>query len=150
MPQTVAPVQYSNRIRSANLPVISPSEKPSTSDASPPARVRVAVQNVGCKLNQYEAEALMSGFADEGYGFTSFDGQRCVAQRLDSFVLDVKMHPQIFDCQQAHVLSSAAYILRGSNASRTASPIKTKSESITARVQKAVKPSQGACRLRLP
>ena len=73
MPQTVAPVQYSNRIRSANLPVISPSEKPSTSDASPPAPVRVAVQNVGCKLNQYEAEALMSGFADEGFEIVAPD-----------------------------------------------------------------------------
>ena len=48
--------------------MIAPTEKPS-SPASP--RLRVAVQNVGCKLNQYEVEALRSGFAAEDFEIVS-------------------------------------------------------------------------------
>src|SRR3954468_13809646 len=41
-------------------------------------------------------------------------------------------------------------VLRGSNASRTASPIKINSDSIIATAKKPVKPSHGACTLALP
>src|SRR5690349_5938352 len=43
-----------------------------------------------------------------------------------------------------------AKVLRGSNASRTASPTKINSDSISATVKKPVSPSQGACTLALP
>src|SRR5256714_546728 len=43
-----------------------------------------------------------------------------------------------------------AKALRGSNASRTASPMKISSESMMATVKKPVSPSQGACTLALP
>src|ERR1700712_1426083 len=41
-------------------------------------------------------------------------------------------------------------VLRGSNASRTASPMKISSDSIIATAKKPVKPSHGACTLALP
>src|SRR5215204_2322258 len=41
-------------------------------------------------------------------------------------------------------------VFRGSKASRTASPMKIRSESITATVKKPVRPSHGACTLDLP
>src|SRR5882762_8709261 len=41
-------------------------------------------------------------------------------------------------------------VLRGSNASRTASPMKISSDSMMATAKKPVKPSQGACTLALP
>src|SRR3984893_4503290 len=41
-------------------------------------------------------------------------------------------------------------VLRGSNASRTASPMKIKSDSMMATAKKPVKPSHGACTLALP
>src|SRR3984893_15071250 len=41
-------------------------------------------------------------------------------------------------------------VLRGSKASRTASPMKINSDSIIATAKKPVKPSQGACTLALP
>src|SRR5277367_1262988 len=43
-----------------------------------------------------------------------------------------------------------AYVFRGSNASRTASPMKISSDSISATVKKPVRPSHGACTLALP
>src|SRR3984957_17065146 len=42
------------------------------------------------------------------------------------------------------------YVFRGSNASRTASPMKINSDSISATVKKPVSPSHGACTLALP
>src|SRR6266851_5055250 len=41
-------------------------------------------------------------------------------------------------------------VLRGSNASRTASPMKIRSDSMIATAKNPVKPSQGACTLALP
>src|SRR3954452_1992908 len=41
-------------------------------------------------------------------------------------------------------------VLRGSKASRTASPMKISSDSMMATAKKPVKPSQGACTLALP
>src|SRR5690348_18415937 len=43
-----------------------------------------------------------------------------------------------------------ANVLRGSNASRTASPMKIRSDSMMATEKKPARPSQGACTLALP
>src|SRR5580692_4224164 len=50
----------------------------------------------------------------------------------------------------ASMRASYLNVLRGSNASRTASPMKIKSDSMIATAKKPVKPSQGACTLALP
>ena len=49
--------------------MIAPHEQPSTTSTPKRAsrRLRVTVQNVGCKLNQYEVEALKAGFAAEDF-----------------------------------------------------------------------------------
>ena len=48
---------------------------PSTADGQPSEAppLRVAVKHLGCKLNQYEAEALRSGFQGRGYEIVPFD-----------------------------------------------------------------------------
>ena len=38
-------------------------------------RTRVALQNVGCKLNNYEVEALKNGFHGRGYEIVPFDAE---------------------------------------------------------------------------
>src|SRR5207253_5225298 len=48
------------------------------------------------------------------------------------------------------IISAHCTTLRGSNASRTASPTKINRLSIEASTKNAVRPSQGACRLALP
>ncbi len=40
-----------------------------------PLRTRVALQNVGCKLNNYEVEALKHGFHGRGYEIVPFDAE---------------------------------------------------------------------------
>jgi threonylcarbamoyladenosine tRNA methylthiotransferase MtaB len=42
---------------------------------TPPERPRVAFQNVGCKLNLYEVEALKTGFDQRGYQVVPFSDQ---------------------------------------------------------------------------
>ena len=42
---------------------------------SPPERLRIAFQNVGCKLNLYEIEALKTGFDQRGYQIVPFGDQ---------------------------------------------------------------------------
>ncbi len=49
--------------------MIAPDNKPSSLPTT--ARLRVAVQNVGCKLNQYEVEALKSEFAAQDFDIVS-------------------------------------------------------------------------------
>src|SRR4051812_2296970 len=53
--------------------------------------------------------------------------------------------PQLETLSQTHL-----NVLRGSNASRTASPMKISSDSMIATAKKPVKPSHGACTLALP
>src|SRR5579872_2074656 len=50
---------------------------------------------------------------------------------------------------EANVLAHAN-VFRGSNASRIASPMKIRSESMTATAKKPVRPSHGACTFALP
>lgn len=45
-------------------------------------RRRVAIRNVGCKLNQYESEALSDGFQRAGYDVVGFD------QKADIYVVN--------------------------------------------------------------
>src|SRR5712664_21659 len=65
----------------------------------------------------------------------------------------MKRHRQIADLEQRLVAGvHAAYlnVLRGSNASRTASPMKISNDSMMATAKKPVKPSHGAWTLALP
>src|SRR5216683_8448852 len=66
----------------------------------------------------------------------------------------MKSHRQIADIEQGLVdgIHAGPYrnVLRGSNASRTASPMKINSDSMMATAKKPVKPSHGACTLALP
>src|SRR5260370_8242172 len=66
----------------------------------------------------------------------------------------MKRHRQIADVEQGLVdgIHAGPYrnVLRGSNASRTASPMKIRSDSMMATAKKPVKPSHGACTLALP
>src|SRR5215213_9613331 len=65
----------------------------------------------------------------------------------------MKRHRQIADVEQRLVdgIHAGDYlnVLRGSNASRAASPMKIKSDNMIATAKKPVKPSQGACTLAL-
>src|SRR3954471_986516 len=66
----------------------------------------------------------------------------------------MKRHREIANVEQRLVdgVHAKPYlnVLRGSNASRTASPMKISSDSMIATAKKPVKPSQGACTLALP
>src|SRR5882757_7198854 len=65
----------------------------------------------------------------------------------------MKRHRQIADVEQGLVGGVHAghrNVLRGSNASRTASPMKISSDSMIATAKNPVKPSHGACTLALP
>src|SRR6202158_450836 len=65
----------------------------------------------------------------------------------------MKRHRQIADIEQRLVDGvHAGYlkVLRGSNASRTASPMKISNESMMATAKNPVRPSHGACTLALP
>src|SRR5262249_62401728 len=83
-------------------------------------------------------------------------------QRQGLALADVERHPvdgQCFPLAMAEGDGKIAYreqgiahrnALRGSKASRTASPMKIRSDSISATVKKPVRPSHGACTLALP
>src|ERR1700733_4738227 len=66
----------------------------------------------------------------------------------------VKHHRQVANIEQGLVDGVHGFthlnVLRGSKASRTASPMKISSDSMIATAKKPVKPSQGACTLALP
>ena len=108
--------------------------------------MRVAGARVGQKLQNGEGgdRLTRARFADQRHGLAAFEVEGRAADGFDIvFVLEVKTNPQIFDLQQAHVPSFPC-VLRGSKASRTASPIKTSSESMVASAKKAVKPKKTA------
>src|SRR3954463_4029105 len=66
----------------------------------------------------------------------------------------MKRHRQIADLKERLVygvhVGPYLNVLRGSNASRTASPMKISNDSMIATAKKPVKPSHGACTLALP
>ena len=71
--------------------------------------------------------------------------ERHVFDRLERAALDLEADRQVVDLEQAHRGTLSGSVLRGSKASRTASPMNTSSDSITAITTKPVIPSQGAC-----
>src|SRR3982074_484756 len=65
----------------------------------------------------------------------------------------MKRHRQVADVEQrlvAGIHAAHLKVLRGSNASRTASPMKISSDSMMATAKNPVKPSHGAWTLALP
>src|SRR5262249_61425580 len=68
--------------------------------------------------------------------------------RLDALARRLEGDGEVSDSEKR--LGHQPMFFLGSNASRTASPMKTRRLSMTASVMKAVKPSHGACRLFLP
>src|SRR5690606_33799540 len=84
--------------------------------------------------------------------------QRFALVELETDALD-RLHPtgaaaktylQVFDFQQRCAHAPSCKVLRGSKASRAASPMKMSRLSITASTTNEVMPSQGACRLFFP
>ena len=95
------------------------------------------------QLKQRQRRQRLAGPAlpNERQGLAAFEGEgNAVHDSARS-----EGNGEIRDFEQAHV-----GILRGSKASRTASPTKISSTSTPPSTTKAVKPSHGACRLSLP
>ena len=115
---------------------------------------RVGGQWVGQKLEDGERRHRLARarFADQRQGLAARQIKRDAVDRGDDVALaDVESDRQIANTEQGF-FSHETYrkILRGSNASRTASPMNTtrmRSAPVTA---KAVMPSQGACKFDLP
>src|SRR6516225_5441493 len=89
-----------------------------------------------------------TGFPDQRHSLTpayvkryTVDGQRLTAVGAED-------DGKIADGKEG--VGTQANVFRGSKASRTASPMKIRSESIAATVKKPVNPSQGACTFALP
>ena len=55
-------------------------------------RTRVALQNVGCKLNNYEVEALKNGFHGRGYEIVPFEAE------ADIYVVNTCTVTLLFSC----------------------------------------------------
>src|SRR5215469_3779129 len=95
-----------------------------------------------------------SGFADQRHAFAFDDVERDVVDRQRLAAAGAECDREVLD-RQAEILVGGlarvthANVFRGSKASRTASPTKIRSDSISATVKKPVKPSQGACTLAL-
>src|SRR3984893_12502161 len=89
------------------------------------------------------------GLADQRHAFAALDGKRDLIDRNRR----AERHREIADVEQRLVdgVHAGLYlkVLRGSKASRAASPMKIKSDSMIATAKKPVKPSQGACTLAL-
>src|SRR5262249_46938875 len=95
-------------------------------------------------------------FTDQRQRLTLADLERDSVDRLRFPAAGPKGDRKIADAKQGFchgrmfMQSLHAKVLRGSKASRTASPMKISSESISATVKKPVSPSHGACTLALP
>src|SRR5690606_12103555 len=91
-----------------------------------------------------------AALADQRERLALVDVERHPAHRLERAPLDLEVDRQILHFEQAHGAPTQRKVLRGSKASRTASPMKISSDSITAITTKPLMPSQGAWRLFLP
>ena len=80
-------------------------------------------------------------FADQRNGFALFDVERHAPHRADHPAILTEGDRQVLDLQHAH-----PKVFRGSKASRTPSKMNTRSDSMIAKVKKAVKARCGACR----
>ena len=111
---------------------------------------RMERRRIGQQLQHRQRADRLSraGFAHQGQGLALADRERDAAHRLDDPVLGPEVHRQIGHLEQAHLRPPT--VLRGSNASRTASPMKISRLSMRASTRKAEMPSHGAWRLFLP
>src|SRR5690242_618286 len=96
-----------------------------------------------------------AAFADQSHGLAAVELERDALDGLDRVRSGAagESDAEIADIEKwrRNTASGAqSTTLRGSNASRTASPTKIKRLSIVASTKNAVKPSHGACRLDLP
>src|ERR1044071_4547015 len=103
----------------------------------------------GQQLQDREGRHRLAGaaFADQRQGLAAVEAERGALHRLDRRRIAAAAEG---DAEIAHLQEAHRLTLRGSKASRTASPIKIKRLSMTASTANAVMPSQGACRLALP
>src|SRR6185437_1466663 len=124
----------------------------------------MARHRIGQELQDRQGGHRLAGaaLADQRQSLAAIDREGNAAHRIDDdAVLHGEAHAQVAHDQ--HRLRGrrarpaalredgvAHPSLRGSKASRAASPTKTRRLSMKARVKKAVRPSQGACRLFLP
>src|SRR5581483_10793199 len=88
-----------------------------------------------------------SGFADQCQRLAFGDVERDPVYRQCFTAAGAEGDGKIADGEEGR---GHAKVLRGSNASRIASPTKINSDSISATVKKPVSPSHGACTLALP
>src|SRR5437899_1776513 len=92
-----------------------------------------------------------AGLTDQRHAFAAPDGKRDMVDRERV----AERHREVADIEQGlvdgvHAQHPYLNVLRGSKASRAASPMKIKSDSMIATEKKPVKPSHGACTLALP
>ena len=83
-----------------------------------------------------------AGFAHQRNGFALADRKADAPHRRHQPPVLPEPDPQVFDLQDR----GHRNVFLGSKASRTPSKMKTSSDSMMAKLKKAVKPSQGACR----
>src|SRR3954453_4128015 len=91
-----------------------------------------------------------SGFANERQRAPAFQCKRNVIDRDRLAFALTKRDGEIADVEERLRHHPRSKVLRGSKASRTASPVKTKSDSMIAMTMKPVRPSHGACRFDFP
>src|SRR5580692_4271933 len=84
-----------------------------------------------------------AGFADQRQAFAFDDVERDAVDRERLAPAGTEGDREVFD-REAEIVAHLN-VFRGSKASRTASPMKIKSDSISATVKKPVRPSHGAC-----
>src|SRR5579862_1455545 len=88
-----------------------------------------------------------AGFADQRHALAFGDVEGDAVDRERFAPAGAKGDGKIADAEAE--IAAHANVFRGSNASRTASPMKINSDSISATVKKPVRPSHGACTLAL-
>src|ERR1051326_5943283 len=106
---------------------------------------------IGQKLHHRERGDRLAGagLAHERDGLAPADIERDAVDRDELARALGEGDGEVADVEQrrgGRVHGAHRKVLRGSNASRTASPAKMRSESMSASVKKDVRPSQGACR----
>src|SRR5439155_7481786 len=111
------------------------------------ASARMPRRRIGQELHDRQRRDRFAGaaLAHQRHRLPALDVEGDVPDRLDLAPLHGER-----DGEVAHGEQRRHRTFRGSKASRTASPMKMRSESMTARTTKPVRPSQGAWRFALP
>src|SRR5690606_957476 len=91
-----------------------------------------------------------AALAHQSHGLPLVDGHRHVVDGANLARGRVEVHRQVGDLEQAFRRLVHRMFLRGSKASRTASPMKINRLSMAPMTKNPVRPSHGACRLALP